>query len=109
MVESKDTVIKRIKELVKLLETNFIHIDQAILFGSYAKGNARSDSDIDVVLVSADFEGIRFADKQRLNPFIYKIDPRLEVHPYKADEFNENDHWFVREIERTGQKVPLAR
>lgn len=40
-----------------------IKVDQMLIFGSYAKGTATVDSDIDVVIVSEDFARIR-ADKR---------------------------------------------
>ncbi len=50
---------KRIKKpLKKFVETlsHDIDIDEVIVFGSYLEGNATSDSDIDVVVVSSDFK-----------------------------------------------------
>ncbi len=32
-------------------------VEKAILFGSFARGEAREDSDIDLILVSKEFEG----------------------------------------------------
>jgi len=34
-----------------------VRASRVVLYGSYAKGNWREDSDIDVVVVSSDFEG----------------------------------------------------
>lgn len=77
-------------------------IDRALLFGSHAKGDSQSFSDIDLALTSNSFEGIRFLDKQTLNPFLIHFDSRLEVHPYKTSEFNEQNDWFIKEIVGTG-------
>lgn len=40
-----------------------IKVDQMLIFGSYAKGTATGESDIDVVIVSEDFARLR-ADKR---------------------------------------------
>jgi predicted nucleotidyltransferase len=45
-------IIDKVKEYKKLVADKFpIHIEQVFLFGSYAKGNPRLHSDIDVALV----------------------------------------------------------
>lgn len=105
MVTNQNEIIKKIKSLINWLEKKNIKIEQAILFGSYAKGNQTEISDIDIALVSNSFEGIRFLDKQKINPFLIDLDPRFDVHPYNPDEFNENSRWFVKEIMKTGIKI----
>ncbi len=74
------------------------------LFGSYAKGNPGEYSDIDLAIVSDKFEGSRFFDKQKLNNFILKTSIDLEIHPFKTDDFTE-DNPFVKEILETGIKI----
>lgn len=68
-----------------------------ILFGSYAKGNAEKWSDIDVAIISPDFSGIPFYDREKLIPFMLRIDTRFEFHPFKPEDFTE-DNDFAREI-----------
>jgi hypothetical protein len=52
---------RKIKEAIKylsdLLYEKGLEIDKIILFGSYAKGNYREDGDIDVIIISKDFNG----------------------------------------------------
>jgi len=52
---------KRIKEAIKylmdLLFEKGLDINKVILFGSYATGNYREDSDIDIVVISNNFSG----------------------------------------------------
>ena len=55
-----------ISEFVSLVSDEF-PLNEVYLFGSYARGNAREYSDIDLAIVSDKFEGIRFFDKQKLN------------------------------------------
>ena len=40
-----------------------IHVDQAILFGSHARGEAKEDSDIDVLIVSSDFASLNTRER----------------------------------------------
>ena len=50
---------RKIKEIVeyleKLLRNKELEIDSIILFGSYAKGNYKKESDIDIVIISKSF------------------------------------------------------
>jgi len=48
---------KAIADFAKALKAENITVEKMILFGSYATGHARPDSDIDRVVVSDDFEG----------------------------------------------------
>lgn len=52
---------KKIKEITngikKFLKTRNITVDKIIVFGSYAKGNYSADSDLDIAIISADFDG----------------------------------------------------
>ncbi len=44
-----------IGQFAEALKTQGIQIDRIILFGSQARGDAREDSDIDLLVVSSDF------------------------------------------------------
>ena len=52
MAKSADKIVPIIKLYIKELQKHNILIQQAILFGSYVKGSANEDSDIDIALVS---------------------------------------------------------
>ena len=45
-------IIGKLREFIKKHT-----IEKAILFGSFARGEAQKDSDIDLILVSSEFEG----------------------------------------------------
>lgn len=51
---------ERIREVVELikdfLKDHHITVDKIIIFGSYAKGNYTKDSDLDIAIVSCDFD-----------------------------------------------------
>jgi predicted nucleotidyltransferase len=46
-----------IDQYKSVLSTLGIRADRVILYGSYAQGKAREDSDIDLIVISPDFEG----------------------------------------------------
>ncbi|MGB9887140.1 MAG: nucleotidyltransferase domain-containing protein [Moorellales bacterium] len=47
-----------IKSYLQTLSSLGVEVSKAYLFGSHAKGNAREDSDIDLIVVSPSFEGM---------------------------------------------------
>jgi hypothetical protein len=57
-------------------------------------------------LVSPAFSGIPFYDNKMLIPFILRVDSRLELHPYRTEDFTEDD-LFVKEIIKTGIRLKV--
>lgn len=104
MAFAADTVIDIVKKYIAELEKNRIHILEAVIFGSHAKGTAKEESDIDVALVSDAFTGDRFEDRRRIIPIRRKIDSRIEPIPFRPADFNDGG-MFVEEIKETGLVV----
>lgn len=74
-----------------------------ILFGSYAKGTPREESDIDVAVVFADYDNRQ--DRQvELMKLTRRIDTRIEPHPFREAEFDVSNP-FVSEILSYGMEV----
>ncbi len=73
----KAEAINKVKKYTALLR-DYIDLEKVYLFGSYAKGNFRGDSDIDVAIVVKKVEGDFFS----INPLLWKlrrqIDDRIE-------------------------------
>jgi len=53
----KNTVLTAIKFFEKCLIDKGINLSKIVLFGSYANGNPNQESDIDIVIISNDFDG----------------------------------------------------
>lgn len=51
-----EQIIEIIKEYIVRLKEEGITVTKAILYGSHVSGNARPDSDIDLIIVSPQFE-----------------------------------------------------
>lgn len=60
------TAIKDILKQFKQQLSKTITLDEVVVFGSYARGDARKDSDIDVIVVSNDFANMNDIDRLRL-------------------------------------------
>ncbi|MGA2298144.1 MAG: nucleotidyltransferase domain-containing protein [FCB group bacterium] len=93
-----------IYKLLRSLEARNIHINQAILFGSYAKGDYNEYSDIDIALVSDAFEGFRIADNDKFRDLIIEINSDISPLPYRTEDFTE-DNLFVKEILKYGIRI----
>jgi predicted nucleotidyltransferase len=57
MVE--ETVIKAVKRYLAGLPALGVHASRAVLFGSFAQGQADEWSDIDLVVIAPEFDGFR--------------------------------------------------
>lgn len=104
MAKIPDSIIDTIKNLIEEADRNKIHISQAILFGSFAQGTNHEYSDIDVALVSEDFEGIRFFDNLKLMKTVLKVNSDIETHPFRPEDFNEGNP-LVKEIMQYGYRI----
>jgi len=98
MASKRNKIVSEIKSLIKIIEKKGILISSAYLFGSYAKGNAKEWSDIDVALVSDDFSGIRFHDVEKLLSILKKYNNFIEFHPFRNEDFNPSNNLFIKEI-----------
>jgi len=67
-----------------------VRVEKAVLYGSYAKGKMHVDSDIDVAIISPDFERNRFEEGKLLMQTAWRIDPRIEPVPISSEAFKNN-------------------
>ncbi len=100
---AEKSVIKIIKRFTIALTKEGITVDKVILYGSYAKGKERPDSDIDVAVVSRDFGKDRTEEGMLLFRIAGEIDVRLEPVPLSVKSY-ENDTWvpLIYEIRTKG-------
>jgi len=89
------------KEFFNMLSATGLHINRAVLFGSFSTGSAGKWSDIDIALVSEDFKGIGFYDRKKVNPCMIKTDSMIEPHPFRPEDFTEENP-FAKEILKHG-------
>jgi uncharacterized protein len=98
----KREAIKKVRAYRNLLKEYF-QIENIYLFGSYAKGTHKEDSDIDVAIIVDHVEGDFFS----VNPILWRlrrqIDDRIEPVLIERD-FDDAD--FFGEIQKYGIKIP---
>ncbi len=75
---------------------------QIILFGSYAKGSATSESDIDIAVIVDEIKGDYLRNTSLLYKLRRNIDDRIEPVLF---ECGSDPSGFLEEIRRTGQVI----
>lgn len=93
-----DTAVKYIKLIPRNLE-----IKKAYIFGSYAKGLEKEDSDIDIALVIGNMTDF-FSTQMQLMRIRRKVDLRIEPHPIGESDFT-NMNPFANEIQESGIEI----
>lgn len=84
-----------------------IRVQRAILFGSWARGDYLDDSDIDLIVLSDDFEGVPLEDRLVILQRHWNDERRglaLEAFGYTQSEFAELQRYphLAREAKRKG-------
>ena len=83
--ESVRTILAKFR---KALETTNIRVDQLILYGSHAIGTSREGSDIDVVVISENFEGKDYWERiDILTEAIYQIFAPIDASAFTPEEW----------------------
>lgn len=80
-------------------------IEAIILFGSYAKGTNNENSDIDIAIITDDFENDIFDEELNLMKLRRKIDTRIEPHLIRIKDYKNAETPFIKEVIDTGIKV----
>ncbi len=107
MVKTKPKINAIAKRLVNRLKEKNINVQRLILFGSYAAGDAKAHSDIDIAVISASFEGKGILKRQELlGEAIYPLQEPIEAIGYTAREYkNITPASFLSEIVATGKVI----
>jgi len=92
-------IIETVKQYIMLIPKD-LRVKKVYLFGSFARGKERDDSDIDIALVMESMPDFFYVQKQ-LMKLRRKVDLRIEPHPFKEEDFNALNP-LAYEIERTG-------
>lgn len=84
----KKKSIDQINKFLKKVGKDF-NIKKAIFFGSRAYGNYKRDSDIDLIIVSDDFEGMDFFERVSKMYDYWDLDIAVDFLCYSEKEFNK--------------------
>ncbi|MCH7835634.1 MAG: nucleotidyltransferase domain-containing protein [Chloroflexi bacterium] len=106
MVTTATDLSRIISKFVALLSKS-VRVEVVILYGSYVNGSPDEWSDIDIAVISPDFEGVPMWERQRIiSRATVDRDASLAPIGYPSSEYrNPGRHSFLREIIRTGRVV----
>jgi len=82
-----------------------LKVRKTYLFGSYAKGTEREESDIDIAIVLGNMSDF-YETQMQLMRIRRKIDLRIEPHPISEKDFNDLNP-FAFEIKKTGIELDM--
>ena len=101
----KRTALETIDRFRHTLENKNITVNKIILYGSFAEGNYRDDSDIDVIVISDDFAPLDYwARIDLLSEAIYEIFEPIEAVSFTPNEWEKSDSFLV-EYAKAGEVV----
>lgn len=92
-----ERIIKRFRQELKKLGIN---AEKIILYGSYAKGETREDSDIDLIVISENFKNLNLRERlEILGLAAGRVFEPIEALGYTEKEIEERkEESFVGEI-----------
>ena len=99
----KEGAFKIIRQYLQLLEITGIKVEEAYVFGSYARGTFHENSDIDLALVISNIKD-RICMQTELLKLGRGFDYIIEPHPFDKTEFNHL-HPLTHEILTSGVRI----
>ena len=97
-------IMEIVQKYVEKICENY-KIEAIILFGSYAKGTNNENSDIDIAIITDDFENDIFDEELNLMKLRRNIDTRIEPHLIRIEDYKNAETPFIKEVIDTGIKV----
>ena len=107
MVKNSREVRRLVKKLVFCLREKGIKANRLILYGSYAEGNARPESDVDIAVISESFNRKGLLKRQELlGEAIFSLQEPVEAIGYSYEEFRKRHPLsFLSDIVAKGKVV----
>jgi predicted nucleotidyltransferase len=93
-------ILEIAKKYFSFLKKENFQISQAYLFGSYAKGTNKPESDIDIAFIFNELKDVIEMQIQ-LMKLRRNFDLRIEPHPFEKRDL-EDENPFLQEILQTG-------
>ena len=95
-------IVSVVNKFIAHIKDRGIPVKKTVIFGSWAKGKANNESDIDVCLVSSVFGKDEIAELQFLLKETRFVDDRLEPIPVSLIDFQNTSNPLIAEIKKTG-------
>ena len=103
------TIVRAVQGYLSAVRQTGLQARRAVLFGSYARGEAHSDSDIDILIIAPEFD--EAYNRERVDllwTLRVTTDSRIEPLPVGERQWQEDDSSMMIEIaRREGQDILL--
>lgn len=97
--------VREIGGYISLLKKNNVKIQQVILFGSFAKNKEHEDSDIDLAIISNDFNKDQIHEMMFLKKLSVRVSDRIEPIPLTKEDMKLRYHSLIGEIKKYGKII----
>ncbi len=107
MYKTEYKVKEIVEEYREALQKLGVKVDRIVLYGSFAKGHQRQDSDIDLIIVAEDFQKMNLRERQEvLGIAAARIMKPIEARGYTPGELKMASRAsFLKEILEVGVSV----
>ncbi|MBI5483355.1 MAG: nucleotidyltransferase domain-containing protein [Deltaproteobacteria bacterium] len=105
----EQSILKSVQSYLTAVAANGISVERGIVFGSQATGHAQEWSDIDLLVVSSQFDDMK--DRSGINllwRLAARIDSRIEPIPCGSRQWREDDSSAIIEIARREGEMLVA-
>ncbi len=104
---AKRKIIRTIGILKDLTKKKGIDVDRIIVFGSYARGEEKKGSDIDIIIVSRDFEDKGIFEKVEIasglhREFVEKTMMPADIMYYSPTEWEQGNSLIINQAKEEG-------
>jgi predicted nucleotidyltransferase len=107
---AKKEIIKVRDILRELLQQRGISISKIVVFGSYAKGIEKEDSDIDIIVVSKVFRGKSIFERVELTAgigreLVKKFIKPFDIIYYSDEEWKKGNSLIINSAKKEGEII----
>jgi len=109
VAETRQTIKKIIYQYIYNLEALGISVQKVIIFGSQAKGTFKEDSDIDIVVISNEFDKMGLWEKAKyLGRAARGIPHPIEAIGFSTSQLeNSKQGTLIDEVKRNGVEIQI--
>ncbi len=111
MAKKAETIKKKVgKILAELLKQRGISIYKIVIFGSYAKGTQRENSDIDIIVVSRDFRDKSIFERVELTKgigreLVKRTKKPFDIMYYSDKEWKKGHSLIINAAKQKGEVI----
>ncbi len=98
-------VLGLVRRYIRTVERAGIPVQEALIFGSYARGTPHQWSDIDVAVVSTRFGHNPHDERVQLMKLCRDISTAIEPHPFHPDDLNDRWSTLAQEVKKYGIRL----